>query len=52
MRNPRMAMPYRTLDRMTDERRTTNVREAAAFVASMDARPRAAVWLAQAGLFG
>jgi deoxyribodipyrimidine photolyase-related protein len=30
--NPRMAMPYRTLDRMTEERRSRIVEDAAAFL--------------------
>jgi deoxyribodipyrimidine photolyase-related protein len=34
-KNPRMAMPYRTLDRMAPERRKAIVKEAAAFLASM-----------------
>lgn len=35
-RNPRMAMPYRTLDAMTPARRDTLAREAQAFLAQMD----------------
>jgi deoxyribodipyrimidine photolyase-related protein len=34
-KNPRMAMPYRTLDRMAPERRKAIVREAAAFLAGL-----------------
>jgi len=36
-KNPRMAMPYRTLDRMPEERRTTIRRESAAFLEALDA---------------
>ncbi|MEJ1157576.1 cryptochrome/photolyase family protein [Prosthecomicrobium sp. N25] len=39
--NPRLAMPYRTLDRMTDSRRATIRREAGAFLAALDAGPAA-----------
>jgi len=35
-RNPRMAMPYRTLDAMAPARRETVVREATAFLSQMD----------------
>jgi deoxyribodipyrimidine photolyase-related protein len=34
-KNPRMAMPYRTLDRMAPERRKAIVKEAAAFLAGL-----------------
>ena len=34
--NPRMAMPYRTLDRMNAARRETILREAGAFLAALD----------------
>ena len=36
-RNPRMAMPYRTLSNMSEERRTEITREARAFLDTMDA---------------
>ncbi len=35
--NPRMAMPYRTLDRMSGERRDAIRRDSAAFLAALDA---------------
>ncbi len=35
-RNPRMAMPYRTLSKMSDERRAEITREARAFLDTMD----------------
>jgi deoxyribodipyrimidine photolyase-related protein len=38
-RNPRMAMPYRTLDRMAPERRDTIRAEAAAFLDGLDKAP-------------
>jgi deoxyribodipyrimidine photolyase-related protein len=50
--NPRMAMPYRTLDRMTDDRRATIIREAEAFLENMDAPPKAIDGPAQGDLFG
>ncbi len=43
--NPRLAMPYRTLDRMSPGRRATITREAAAFLEALE-RP------AEPGLFG
>lgn len=36
-KNPRMAMPYRTLDRMTEERRAAIRRESKAFLEALDA---------------
>ncbi len=38
-RNPRMAMPYRTLDAMAEARRAQIVRDAQAFLAGMDDEP-------------
>jgi deoxyribodipyrimidine photolyase-related protein len=38
-RNPRMAMPYRTLDKMAADRRAMIVRDAQAFLTTMDAAP-------------
>jgi deoxyribodipyrimidine photolyase-related protein len=35
-KNPRMAMPYRTLSKMSDERRAEITREARAFLDHMD----------------
>jgi deoxyribodipyrimidine photolyase-related protein len=41
-RNPRMAMPYRTLDKMTEDRRATISRDAESFLSTMDADPPSA----------
>jgi deoxyribodipyrimidine photolyase-related protein len=38
-RNPRMAMPYRSLDAMSEDRRETIRRESAAFLASLSPAP-------------
>jgi len=35
-KNPRMAMPYRTLDRMSEERRTAIRRDSAAFLQALE----------------
>jgi deoxyribodipyrimidine photolyase-related protein len=50
--NPRLAMPYRTLDRMTDDRREAIRREARAFIETMDGPRKAGIGPAQADLFG
>lgn len=53
VRNPRMAMPYRTLDRMPPERRDLIAREAREFLDSMDAgSPLSTDDDTQADLFG
>ena len=50
-RNPRMAMPYRTLDRMAAPRRDTILREARLFLEQMD-REEQPAGRAQPDLFG
>ena len=51
-RNPRMAMPYRTLDAMTPERREILAREAQTFLAQMDEAPDGGGRTAQLDLWG